>query len=172
METCDEKKVQIITGDDGQVLDYRNVKLKGYLSTFGNIDRDGDIVEPGAFKETIAQFMQKNSVMLRNHRNEIESIAGKFTAMREDKTGLYVEAELSNAPDNISARFKVAEGSLRTLSMGGIFHYSENGRSIFKVTLWEGSLVAIPANPEATIALRAVTDAELKMLKNNFSLAA
>ena len=76
------------------------------------------------------------------------------------------KALLSNAPDNISTRFNVAEGHLRTLSMGGLFHYKEDGRGIFKVDLWEGSLVSIPANPDAIVSTRSLTDDEAKAVKS------
>lgn len=157
----DAKKFETVKDKEGNVVDYRDVILKGYLSTFKattESDRQGDYVEPGAFTETLARF-KKNPVLLANHRNGVESVVGTFTTIREDKTGLYVEAKLSNspAPTQLDVRFKVAEGSLRALSMGGIFHYKEDGRGIFKVDLWEGSIVAIPANPDALFAVRELT---------------
>lgn len=157
----DAKKFETIKDKDGNVVDYRDVVLKGYLSTFKGTtesDRQGDYVEPGAFAETIARFL-KNPVLLVNHRNGVESVAGTFTTVREDKRGLYVEARLSNSPADAQTdvRFKVAEGALRALSMGGVFHYKEDGRGIFKVDLWEGSIVAIPANPDALFATRSLT---------------
>ena len=60
---------------------------------------------------------------------------------------------------------KVAEGSLRTMSMGGVFHYLEDGRGIFKVSLWEGSLTPIPANQDAIFSVRELTDAEIKKVR-------
>ena len=147
---------------DNTVMDYRDVKIKGYLSTFEAVtrsDRDGEYVVEGAFAETIQRFM-KNPVMLMNHQRNVESIVGKFTKVKEDKRGLYVEGELSNAPELRAIRFKVVEGSINTMSMGGIFHYLEDGRGIFKVDLWEGSLVSIPANPDALITTRALTEDE------------
>ena len=63
-------------------------------------------------------------------------------------------------------RFKVAEGHLKTLSMGGLFHYKEDGRGIFKVDLWEGSLTPIPANPDATFSVRSLTDDEKHFIKS------
>lgn len=161
----DAKKFDEVKDGD-VVVDYKDVRIKGYLSTFKNTtesDRDGDYVEPGAFKETIPTFMQ-NPVLLTNHRNDVQSIAGLFDIVREDDKGLYVEAKLSDSPaDHMKdIRFKVAEGSLKTLSMGGLFHYKEDGRGIFKVNLWEGSLTPIPANPDAIISTRALNEAEVK----------
>lgn len=162
-----KKFTEIKEGDN--VVDYRDVQISGYLSTFKSTtesDRDGDYVDQGAFTDTIPKFM-RNPVMLVNHWNSVENIGGSFTKVKEDKKGLYVEGKLSNsqAPGMIDLRAKVAEGHLRTLSMGGIFHYKEDGRGIFKVDLWEGSLVAIPANPDATFSVRQLTEHESKAVK-------
>jgi HK97 family phage prohead protease len=155
-----EKKVEIIRDAAGLVLDYRNVNIRGYLSTFRATterDRQGDYVEPGAFRDTIAKFM-RNPVLLTDHRNSVGNLAGHFVAMREDKTGLLFEAVLSNAPGVTDVRFKIVEGMLRSVSMGGVFHYKDDGHGIFKVDLWEGSLTPIPANPDARFVVRALNE--------------
>ena len=142
---------------DGAVTGYRDVTIKGYLSTFGNADRQGDIVKPGSFAETIPQFMQNPRLQV-DHKNSAEYTIGSFTVVREDSKGLYVEAKLSNSPAPLATdmRYKVAEGHIGALSMGGFFHYEDDGRTIFKVQLYEGSLVAIPANPSALLSVREV----------------
>lgn len=150
---------------NGVITDYRNVQIRGYLSTWESVtkaDRQGDYVLPGAFTDTIGQFMQ-NPVLLVDHCNSAECVAGSFTVVREDSKGLYVEAILTNSPadDAKDIRFKVAENHIRTLSMGGLFYYNEDGRGIFKVTLWEGSLCAIPANPDCLFSTRSLTEEEM-----------
>lgn len=140
--------VKFTKSDDDS--DVRDVEFDAYLSTFGNIDRDGDIVKQGAFTETIKQF-QKNPVMLIDHKNSISSIAGSFTSISEDQNGLRVKGKISNAPDMQSLRIKMSEGHIKALSMGGRFQWDEDGVHISKVALHEGSLVAVPANPEALI---------------------
>jgi HK97 family phage prohead protease len=169
----DAKKVESIKDGEGNIIDYRNVRLTGYLSTFKHVtesDRQGDYVEAGAFRDTLKRFMQ-NPVMLTDHRNSVANLAGTFTDMKEDKNGLRFEALLSNAPGNIDVRFKVAEGMLRTTSMGGIFHYKEDGRGIFKVDLWEGSLTPIPANPDARFSVRDLDDTDRKYLRTAHKFA-
>lgn len=164
----DAKKFDLVKDGD-RIIDYQNVTIKGYLSTFKSTteaDRDGDYVEPGAFKEAIKQFMQ-NPVMLVNHQNSVQSLAGSFTVVREDAKGLYVEGILSNSPSDMmkDTRAKVAEGHLRTLSMGGRFYYKDDGRGIFKVQLYEGSLTPIPANPDAIFSTRCLTEEESKQVQ-------
>jgi HK97 family phage prohead protease len=162
------KKFTPVKDASDNVVDYRDVTLTGYLSTFKNVteaDRDGDYVEQGAFRDTIAKFM-RNPVLLVNHRNQVENLAGSFTKLQEDKNGLYFVAALSNSPSDRmkDIRALVAEGHLKTTSMGGLFHYKEDGRGIFKVDLWEGSLTPIPANPDALFSIREATEAELKQV--------
>ena len=159
----------IKTGD--LVTDYQNVSIRGYLSTFQGTtasDRQGDYVKPGAFAATIPQFMQ-NPVLLVDHDNDCESAVGHFTKVKEDDKGLYVEAVLSNCPcdDCKHVRFAVAEGALRTMSMGGVFIYDTDGRGIKEVQLFEGSLTPIPVNPDATFSTRALTQAEAERVRVN-----
>lgn len=164
LDVPDEKKFVTVKDQAGQITDYRDVSIRGYLSTFANAlnaDRDGDYVMPGAFEETLKRF-RTNPVMLVDHRNQVANIAGSFIKAAEDSKGLYVEGMLSNSPDNIDVRFKIVERHLKTMSMGGIFHFSEDRRGIFKVDLWEGSLVAIPANPDALFNVRECTEQEMK----------
>lgn len=167
---ADCKKFVPIKDADGKVIDYSNVTISGYLSTFGNVtasDRDGDVVEAGAFKETIQSFM-KNPVLLMDHWNSVENIAGRFTEVREDGKGLFVTATISDSQTDKMrhVRALVAEGNLKTLSMGGRFSYRDDGRTIFKVDLYEGSLVSIPANPDALFSVRAMTEAEIKEVQD------
>lgn len=167
MDLAEEGRKKFTEVKDGdRTVDYRDVKISGYLSTFGNTDRDGDVVEPGAFDESIKRF-KTNPVLLIDHNWSADAIAGSFTKVKEDETGLYVEAVLSNSASERmkDIRAKVAEGHIRTLSMGGLFHYDETGRKIFRVDLYEGSLVAVPANPKATFSVRTLTEAEQKQLQ-------
>lgn len=167
LETNEIKAVTVrASGSDNMVIDYKDVMFSGYASTFSHItesDRQGDRVMPGAFKETIVEF-KRNPVMLMDHRNSVENIVGRFSDIREDDKGLVVTGVLSNAPALAKLRFLLVEGSLRTLSMGGLFLYGPDGRTIEKVHLFEISLVAVPANPDAIISVRALDlDSSKKM---------
>lgn len=162
------KKFKEVKDEGGAVIDYRDVSIEGYLSTFESVteaDRDGDRVKAGAFAETLKEFMQ-NPVLLVDHLNMVSHLAGNFTSVKEDRRGLAIKATLTNSPEMRDVRFKIAEGYLKALSMGGIFYYEEDRRTIFKVKLWEGSLVSIPANQDALFAVRSLNDSEKKFLKS------
>ena len=137
--------------EGNRIIDYQNVVFKGYASTNEDVtkgDRIGDYLRRGAFRKTIKEF-KKNPVMLIDHENSVKNIAGSYANMREDEKGLFVEGRISNAPDLATVRTLIAEGHLKTLSIGGMFYYEDDGKGINQVDLMEVSLVAIPMNPDA-----------------------
>lgn len=163
IEKADGKSFDIIK-DGERVVDYQNVRIKGYLSTFGNVDRDGEVMLAGAFKNSIAEFL-KNPVMLADHTNKIEKMVGSFQVVREDAKGLWVEGTLSNSPSEFMrhTRCLVAEQHLKTLSVGGFM--AHRGHEITDVQVLEGSLVSIPANARADFSVRECTELEVKRWK-------
>lgn len=127
--------------------------FSGYASVFGNMDSYGDIVEKGAFAETLSNWQAKNKLppVLWNHKTD-EPI-GVYTLMREDDRGLYVEgkllvAEVQRAKE-IHALMKA--GAVDGMSIGySTLDYrmdTENDiRYLTRVKLWENSIVTFPAN--------------------------
>ena len=162
----DEKAMTIVRDSKEKIIqDYLNLSIEGFASTFKSTtpaDRDGDAILSGAFRDTLSEF-KTNPVLLMNHRNQVESIAGSFTKLTETSTGLAVQASISNAPDLRSIRFLIAEKHLRAFSIGGFFRFSDkDAREVVSVRLFEISLVAVPANPDALFHTRglSIDDAE------------
>ncbi len=145
---CGSTKSVSIKDEGGVISDYQDVEIEGYASTWNNLDRDGETFKKGAFKDTIAAFMQ-NPMMLRDHCNCCEDAVGRYDEVREDRKGLFVHGLLSNAPDCQSLRFKVVEKIIKTFSVAGKMYFDDTGISIFKIDLWEITLIPIPANPQA-----------------------
>lgn len=144
--------------------------FSGYASTFGNVDRDDDIVERGAFKSVSAP---KTVKLLWQHRHEAP--IGVWKTLREDDKGLYVEGELNLAVQKArEAHALMKQGAIDSLSIGfripkGGASYEESKadganearriRRIKQVTLHEISVVSIPANTLATIgSVKSVSD--------------
>ena len=157
----DMKALKVIRNEQGAIVDYLDVFFDGYASTFKATtpeDRDGDYVLDTAFRDTLADF-RKNPVMLTDHENEVGDIAGSYERIGVDSRGLFVRGKVSNSPNPsmVHKRFLIVEGHLRTLSIGGFFYYLTDGKGIERVRLFEISLVAIPANPDALFNVRAVT---------------
>lgn len=126
--------------------------FKAYGSTFGNIDRVGDRVMPGAFKSAKA----KSTLLLWQHNTN--EVIGGFTDMHEDDKGLFVEGELNlDVQRGREAYSLLKRRHINSLSIG--YTIPKNGASIApdgirelkKVNLAEISLVSIPANPKALI---------------------
>ena len=68
-------------------------EIEGYASVFGNLDRNGDIVERGAFKKTIEEFSAGKKPKLLWQHDTAEPI-GIIDELFEDDHGLFVKAHL------------------------------------------------------------------------------
>ena len=127
----------------------------GYASKFHGIDAYGDTILPGAYAKTLEG--RTRPVQMRwNHRGPV---IGKFTTIKEDGVGLYVEGELtpghSVAED---ARASMKHGAVTGLSIGyripeGGSEKSEHGGRLLKqIDLVEISVVESPADVNAQIS--------------------
>ena len=127
----------------------------GYASKFHGVDAYGDTILPGAYEKTLEG--RTRPVQMRwNHRGPV---IGKFTTIKEDGVGLYVEGELtpghSVAED---ARASMKHGAVTGLSIGyripeGGSEKSEHGGRLLKqIDLVEISVVESPADVNAQIS--------------------
>lgn len=75
----------------------REWQIKGYASTFGNVDRGGDIVMPGAYSKTVKQILDSGRPlrMYWNHDDYALPIGG-WDSLAEDAKGLFVGGEILN----------------------------------------------------------------------------
>lgn len=136
---------------------WENGKFGGYLSVFGNVDWYGEVVEPGAWAESIADWQRSGEqVPLLWQHNPYEPI-GVWTKFREDSHGLYGEAQILVDAGPLEARAwaHIKAGSLAGLSPGYYLQEwlqdDDGGFKIIKADLREGSVVTFPANREAQI---------------------
>ncbi len=125
--------------------------IQGCLSRYGNIDLVGDVCEPGCFDDSL----QKRTIYptLWQH-DQVEPI-GHFTAT-DSKDGLMIQGSLNqDVQRGREAYSLIKNGDISGLSIGYTpdeFVYDKDGiRHLTKVTLWEGSVVTFPANPEASV---------------------
>ena len=138
-------------------------KVKGYASTFGNIDQGKDRVIKGAFKESLKKNGGKIPILAdHNSSNPI----GVNYAAKEDDHGLLVEGELDIENNQLAkerfhfSKLQIKHGMKSGLSIGyRILKYSVNRKdgpekgvwNLEKLDLIEYSLVAFPMNQEATV---------------------
>lgn len=99
--------------------------IEGYASTFNNEDAYGETFAPGAWKKTIKDRFGKKTVapvpLLTKHAafgGDVRDLAGGLTDAKEDEYGLWFHADFSRARDAQDTRIKVAEGWVRTVSVG------------------------------------------------------
>ena len=124
----------------------------GYGSTFGNIDQANDIVEFGAFADTLAQKQKVPMLWQHDYKQPI----GLFKNMREDSQGLIVEGEINKSTRlGMEAYSLLKQGALDGLSIGfrtkeWSYNSDKEIRVIKKVDLFEISLVTFPCNVKAT----------------------
>lgn len=132
--------------------------FSGYGSVFHNEDSYGDVVRPGAFKNSLAKWAQKGRLppMLWQHKTS-EPI-GVFTKMHEDDHGLYVEGRLliDDIPQARAAHALLKERALGGMSIGyrEILieqDHKEKITNLLELDLWEVSIVTFPANEAATV---------------------
>lgn len=129
-------------GDEGEI--------EGYGAVFGNIDSYGDIIEPGAFRDTLAVRKPK---MLWQH-NMAEPI-GAWDEYREDARGLYIKGRIAiKTMRGRDAHELVKMGGIDGLSIGYVtkdYDMDGNNRRLKSVDLYETSLVTMPANTAALV---------------------
>lgn len=126
------------------------ILIKGYANT-PDRDRVGDVVLPKAFEKSLAEYME-NPVVLFQHN--WDKIIGKCIKAEVTDEGLYVEIEISGAKDVDDVRTKIAEGSLKTFSIGyneldADFDEASGCNIVKELELLEISVVTIPCNPKA-----------------------
>jgi HK97 family phage prohead protease len=165
---------QVKEFDDAQGI------VRGYLSTFNNVDEGGDRVRPKAFKRTLAnkyEYKQKHGTkylfpLLWQH--DTGQPIGGYTEAKEDDTGLFVELQIDLDVQRGREAFSgLKKGYIFQQSMGYDTLQSEyvkvEGkmvRDLIEVRLWEGSIVTFPMNTSAI-----VTDVKSASGKTSWPLA-
>jgi len=133
--------------------------FSGYVSVFNNVDKGLDVVLPGAFKDSLAEWEAKGEFppVLWQHRTG-EPI-GPTLEMREDSIGLWIKGQLlvDDVPRAKEARALLKAKAIKGMSMGYVSREDtvDRGtgvRSLKKVDLWENSIVTFPMNPMAGVS--------------------
>lgn len=126
--------------------------FSGMASVYGIIDSDNDIIQAGAFSESIAR--RKVKMLWQHDRDEP---IGIFTKIEERGNILYVEGELAMGVEQADAAYiLLKQGAVDGLSVGFVtkeydYDVDSNVRTITKAELYEVSIVTFPANEAAKI---------------------
>lgn len=135
----------------------------GRASTFGAVDSYGDAVDPGAYRDTIPQFLSRGFIGWGHDWNEP---IGIVTAAEERGDGLYVSGQFHSDAEaqkyRLRARERVEAGKFMGLSIGfeaeawemrkvetpvrGMWgELTDRVRALTRIKLYEVSLVTVPA---------------------------
>jgi HK97 family phage prohead protease len=154
-------------------------RFSGYGSVFGVLDQHADIIERGAFAESLEKHKQAGTMPKMLWQHNPAEIVGVWDEMREDEYGLYLSGKLiKTIQRGAEAHELLKAGALDALSIG--FNLVESApegrmRRIKKVDLWEVSLVTWGANPKALVAAvkarESVRDFERFLREAGFSRA-
>lgn len=131
----------------------------GYASTFGNVDLGGDVVERGAFAQTLASKKLKDVKMYFGHDSRSIPI-GKWLDLKEDDRGLIARGQLTlDIPKARDVHAAMKDGTLDAMSIGyrvpaGGWEMDRGGkvRRLKSIDLLEISVVPMPMNPRSTIS--------------------
>jgi uncharacterized protein len=135
-------ETKIMAGDGGAIT--------GLAWKFGQADRVGDMIEPGAFAKAAMPLP-----MLFGH--DMNDPVGAWDAAEVKSDGLHLSGKLlvEDLPRAREVRALVQSGAVRGISIGFIarksFARPGGGRTIQQLELFEASLVTIPMHPGAKV---------------------
>lgn len=131
-------------------------RFAGYASVFNVVDKQRDIMQPGAFLKTI-QGRTGEVKLLWQH--DFSEPIGIITRLFEDARGLYVEGTLLLDVARAKETYTLLKaGAVSGLSIGYTpiefaIEPDTGVRKLSQVELWEVSLVTFPANAAAGVTV-------------------
>ena len=90
----------------------------GHASVFGVVDLDNDVVEPGAFAESIATGTAAAGVLIFGQHDDRKEPLGRSLELREDATGLFVKGQISDTAMGRDYRQLIKDGGLDQMFIG------------------------------------------------------
>ena len=134
-------------------IDSKQGIVKAYFAVFGNIDSDGDIIEPVAFTKTIMERGPEGNDRIKHFKwHSTKDVPGKLQELGEDEFGAWFVSKLSNTTLGKDTLIEYEEGIITEHSHGFEIikndHDESNINHIRESKLWEVStLTAWGANP-------------------------
>ena len=146
----------------------------GYGSVFNVRDSYGDIVRPGAFAASLADWAENGKAPKLLWQHDPSQPIGVWEKLEEDDHGLRMEGRLliEDVPKAREAYALLKAGAIDGLSIGysvkrAKWNDDEDALDLFALNLWETSIVTFPANEAATVSevKNALQRGELPTLK-------
>ena len=133
------------------------------LVSTDSVDRDGEIVEPTAFKKTLPKFMKRPVLVASHDYRDLTSQIGEWTKLKITEGGLEGKPKYYVGAGNEQADwgFYLASKGMAAFSIGFVPLTWEDGdgvkeprRTYKEVELLEVSQVIVPSNREAIQSIR------------------
>lgn len=152
-------RIQLKAGPDDGLEDGQ---FEAYASVFGNIDSYGDVVQPGAFADSLKEWADSGlllPVLFGHNMNDPEFNIGHVISAVEDEKGLRVRAQLDLETPKGLATYRLLKG--RRISQMSFAYDVLDGSwgekdgvdvyNLHKLKLYEVSVVPIGANQETEV---------------------
>ncbi len=135
------------------------LKIEGYASYFGEADRGGDIVQPGAYARSLAGLEARGGQVKMLWQHDPAQPIGVWDEVREDARGLYVKGRvLDDVARGREAAALIGAGAIDGLSIGyrtvKSTRNDKGQRLLNELELWEVSLVTFPMLPSARVGAK------------------
>ena len=174
---------QLVQVKLGEAAGLAEGEFIAYASVFGNKDSYGDVVMPGAFKNTLAKWAEKDAVipLLFGHRMDDPDFNIGYVDAEEDDHGLKVHGFIDlDAPKGMSTHRAMKNGRLSQMSFaydvidgGWTTRDGEEFYELRELDLFEVSVVTVGANQETEIlAIKSTVEAIVDGVKAGRVLSA
>lgn len=132
-------------------------QITGYGAIFNTVDGGFDIIAPGAFDRTLAEWKAKGKLPKMLEAHDIDEPIGTWTDISVDERGLRCTGELlMSISDGAEMYEKVKAGLIDGLSIGyktisRSYNDATGVRTLLDLDLYEVSLVTFPMHDDALI---------------------
>lgn len=157
-------------------IDPKTGTVTGYFAVFGNVDSDGDMIMPGAFKRTIQNNYSRQKHLYQHNAIQVLSGTRKGNlTLSEDARGLYFESKMSETSYGKDVILLYEDGAIDEHSIGFNTVKQQKAASyneLLELKLWEGSTVTWGANEFAqSTGLKSLTPEALQKKHDVFMKA-
>lgn len=138
--------------------------VTGYGSVFGKVDRGGDVVVKGAFRQSLREWRERKAAVPMLWDHDPKEPIGVWTEISEDDTGLKLKGELVlDVPRAQQVRALMMRGAVSGTSIGyktrdHAIDRASGARLLKNVDLWEVSIVTFPMLPDAQASVKGAFD--------------
>ena len=165
---------------------YKSFELKaqdngivaGYFSTYDKTpDSYGDIIEPGAFTDTIKKREESGHPFPLCFNHDFSAVIGAVKTIEDREKGPYIEAEFLDTAQAQDVRKMLQSGAIYQFSfaydvLGARLPDEEEKKAgvtnvLTKLEVFEVSVVTVPANQNAKVTEVKSTEPETKQGKRN-----